>query len=82
MSGWTWISVVCPCLSLLILGVQTVYLGRVLRRRLAYRWGWLEGRHAMIRSLVEAQRRGMDLDDWAVAEAERDLLDPWDYADE
>jgi hypothetical protein len=37
--------------------------------------GWLAGRHAMIQSICEAQRRHMSLPDWITAEMERDGFD-------
>lgn len=43
-----------------------------LRRKQAYRNGWLEGRFQMVSSLAEAQRRGFSPDEWAMRELERD----------
>jgi hypothetical protein len=56
------------------LGLQ---IGRIafvtVRRPVAYRNGWIDGRRTMMSSLGESQRRGMPLDDWMLGEAERDL---------
>lgn len=43
-----------------------------MRRAMAYRHGWLDGRIAMLRALSEAGRRGMDMDDWVAGEFARD----------
>lgn len=42
------------------------------RRARAYWGGWIKGRTAMVASLHEAERRGMNLHDWLTAEFQRD----------
>lgn len=42
------------------------------RRGLGYRSGWLKGRSALVASLGEAHRRGMDANDWLSLELARD----------
>lgn len=46
-------------------------LGTV-RRGIAYRSGWLDGRMRMVHALTEAQQRGMGLHDWLAGELDRD----------
>lgn len=59
----------------LFLGVYvgTRILARV-RRAMAYRNGWLDGRTAMVLALGEAAKRGLDLDEWLTSEYERDAI--------
>lgn len=40
--------------------------------RCHYNAGWLNGRAAMLSSMIEAQHRGMHPTEWLMAEAERD----------
>lgn len=42
-------------------------------RMAAYRSGWLDGRHQMIRALAEGLDRGMAPEEWLQSEYERDL---------
>lgn len=44
----------------------------LLLRRMSYRSGWLDGRMQMVRSLNEAMRRDMTLDEWLRGEYARD----------
>lgn len=57
--------------------IVAVFVGQVsfgtLMRMLSYRAGWLDGRIAMISSLAEAQRRGIDAETWFELELARDL---------
>jgi hypothetical protein len=43
------------------------------RRAMSYMGGYVNGRCAMIRSLDEAQRRGMTLEEWLRGELARDM---------
>lgn len=45
---------------------------RPYRDRWQYNAGWMSGRTALVRSMSEAQARGMHPVEWLVAEAERD----------
>ena len=50
---------------------SAVFVMGMWTRALAYRRGWLEGRMRMVAALAEAQRRGLDLDDWLEGELDR-----------
>ena len=41
------------------------------RRAAAYRSGWLKGRNQMVAAMIEAERRGMSVNEWLEAEALR-----------
>lgn len=69
-NDWGWATAVAAGFIGLIAG-RVGLLG--IRRTLAYRHGWLEGRHQMIVSLHESAERGMTLDDWLRGELERDV---------
>jgi hypothetical protein len=79
--GWvcTVIISVCPPgpLRATASGVIGAYIALVgmayLKRLRAYKYGWIEGRSAMIQALVEAGKRGMSISDWLQAQAEKDM---------
>jgi hypothetical protein len=41
-------------------------------RRVSFRYGWLAGRHAMLSSMIEAQKRHLTMIQFIEAEMERD----------
>lgn len=45
----------------------------VFKRLQAYRWGWLDGRSDMLRSMHEAHRAGLSVEQWATQQAEKDV---------
>lgn len=55
---------------LTVIGLFLLWTPVLVRR--AFRQGWLAGRKAMLLSIPEAQRRGMNFSEWVTAEAERD----------
>jgi hypothetical protein len=57
-------------LSLIVLGL---IINNMRMRRLDYARGWLDRSQVFYGSLNEAMHRGMDVDDWLVAEGERDV---------
>lgn len=58
---------------LVLAGAAGTAIAAPLGRRLAYRHGYMEGRIALLRSMAEAQHRGMSARQWVEAEAERDV---------
>jgi hypothetical protein len=57
----------------ILVGIQVGRAGIVsMRRAMAYRSGWLDGRSAFVHAMAEAQRRGMAPGDWLSAELARD----------
>lgn len=64
-------------LDLVALLIVGVYVGwgafQTTRKMLAYRSGWLDGRAALIHSLAEARRRGLDGETWVELELARDI---------
>jgi len=46
----------------------------VFKRMNAYKWGWLSGRTAMVRSLREASRRDLSVGEWLEGERQRDAV--------
>lgn len=74
-TGWTsapwWLHLVTAMLLGWAVGLLPM---RTLRRALAYRNGWLDGRQAMVVALAEAMRRGMSWDDWLSGEYARDAV--------
>lgn len=69
MAPPSWLTVACG----LLVGVQVGRAGIVsVRRAMAYRSGWLDGRSAFVHAMAEAQRRGMSSSDWLSAELARD----------
>lgn len=64
-----WPDGIAACVVGLAVGL-TVF--DIVRRAVAYRRGWNNGRHAMRMTMFEAMRRGMSPVEWAVAELERD----------
>jgi hypothetical protein len=69
MAPPSWLTIACG----LLVGVQVGRAGIVsMRRAMAYRSGWLDGRSAFVHAMAEAQRRGMAPGDWLSAELARD----------
>lgn len=58
--------------QLVIATVAGLAVSSGLRRKTAFRNGWLEGRRQMVEAMLEAQRRGLSPADWMRSEAERD----------
>lgn len=67
-------------LGLLLAALAGLAVTSILRVKMAYRTGWLEGRRAMVYALAEAQRRDLPPHEWLLSELERDYavlgLDP------
>lgn len=73
----SWPAVLASFLLAVLAGSSVV---GILRVKLAYRSGWLDGRAAMVRALSEAMGRGMSPQAWLEGELARDYavlgLDP------
>ena len=59
--------------------IGAVVLVALRHSEVSYGAGYFHGRAAMIRSLGEATRRGWTLDEWLVAESERDAVIAAEY---
>lgn len=66
----TWLGITA---TLVLTGCAGGFVATGLRARLAYRRGWYNGRDAMIESLREASRRGLNTYEWLRGEMERDI---------
>lgn len=77
VAAWLLTPLLTGWLLMLAAIVVGIGLGRSVllttRRASAYRSGWLDGRHAMVRALGEAAQRGMTPVDWLDAELDRDI---------